>query len=76
MLLLCYLSVVPSRFFVSVETDLDDHHGRCSLAALIGFAGGNHRLEQAPDDLEHLTLAAQPMAPKASTVEASPAPAA
>ena len=42
------------------------------LAALLGCAWAYHRLEQTLDDLEYLTFAAQPMAPEASAVEASP----
>jgi uncharacterized membrane protein len=42
------------------------------LAALLGCAWAYHRLEQTLEDLEYLTFAAQPMAPEAPAVEASP----
>jgi len=42
------------------------------LAALLGCGWAYHRLELLLDDLEYLTLAAQPMAPEASAVESSP----
>jgi uncharacterized membrane protein len=45
------------------------------LAALLACAWAYHRLEQTLEDLEYLTFAAQPMAPEASAIEASSAPA-
>lgn len=71
-------AAAPAHFTVSSEAE---HLGRLRKwpvpifrvsAALLGCAWAYHRLEQALEDLEYLTFAAQPMAPEASAVEASP----